>query len=35
MTLQKTVSPEQSYILPKDTTTANVAANWFNPDDQK
>ena len=35
MTLQKVDSPEQSYILPKDTTTANIAANWFNPDEQK
>lgn len=33
MTLQKVAQPEQSYILPRDATTANIAANWFNPDE--
>ena len=35
MTLQKADAPEQSYILPRDTASANIAANWFNPDDVK
>lgn len=34
MTLHRVDSPEPTYILPRDTTTANVAANWFNPDEQ-
>ena len=35
MTLQKVDSPEQSYILPKDASYTSIAANWFNPDDEK
>ena len=34
MTLQQVASPEQSYILPRDASAANIAANWFNPDEQ-
>lgn len=35
MTLQKADAPEQSYILPKDANAANIAASWFNPDEEK
>lgn len=34
MTLQKVARPEQTYILPRNAAAANIAANWFNPDEE-